>query len=259
MTLDAERKKLANALSPLGLGGWQYYPTLGSTNDLALKLARKGAPDWTLVVADTQTAGRGRADRTWETKLGGLAFSLVLRPSPQEVTYLTRFSALAGLALVHALAGLGLQAQVKWPNDVLLVGKKVAGVLVESEWKGGILTGLILGMGVNVTRSSVPDRGSLRYPATSVEAVSGQPVDRWALLARILKAMQDLRSSLPTESFIREWNQHLAFRDEAIHFSTPDGKVIKGRLRGVTSLGGITVEIPEDGRRDFIAGEIVMG
>jgi len=258
MNTTSEREELAAVLTPLGLGDWRYHPSVGSTNDLAREWARAGAPDWALVVADWQTAGRGRGNRTWETKQGGLAFSIVLRPSPQETAHLTRFTALAGLGLVHALAGLGLRAQVKWPNDVLLLGKKVAGVLVETEWCEETLTDLVVGMGVNLSKASEPDPVILRYPATSVERAFEQPLDRWAFLAQILRAMMDLRSLLPTESFIREWNRHLAFRNEWVHFHPPSGKVVKVRLLGVNQQGGVIVQMPDESQRDFIAGEIVM-
>ena len=100
MHVTSTREKLAAGLEGLGLGAWQYYPSVGSTNDLALDWAHAGAPDWALVIADAQTAGRGRGDRTWETKPGGLAISLVLRPTTQEIEHLTRFTALAGLGLL---------------------------------------------------------------------------------------------------------------------------------------------------------------
>jgi BirA family transcriptional regulator, biotin operon repressor / biotin---[acetyl-CoA-carboxylase] ligase len=258
MNTRSEREKLAAALEPLGFGDWQYHPSVTSTNDLALEWARADAPDWALVVADTQTAGRGRGDRTWETKPGGLALSLVLRPSSQEAAHLARFTALAGLGLVYALGELGLRAQIKWPNDVLLMGKKVAGVLVEMEWLAQALTGLVIGLGVNVTKVSQPDPANLRYPATSVEGALGQPIDRWTLLTQVLRAMRELRSLLPTQSFIEEWNQHLAFRDEWVHFYTPSGEMVDVRLLGVNPQGGIIGEMLDGDLRDFIVGEIVM-
>ena len=259
MHVTSTREKLAAGLEGLGLGAWKYYPSVGSTNDLALDWAHAGAPDWALVIADVQTAGRGRGDRTWETKPGGLAISLVLRPTTQEIEHLTRFTALAGLGLLQALAGLRLQAQVKWPNDVLLGGKKVAGVLVETDWEENTPRALVVGMGINITPASEPDPVNLRYPATSVAGALGQPTDSWVLLAGVLRAMQDLRHLLPTDSFIQKWNQHLAFRGEMIRFCLPSGEVIAGQLQGVNPQGSIIVKTSDGGLRDFIAGEILLG
>src|SRR5664279_6508775 len=113
---------LQSILTGLPLGGLRYFDSIGSTNDDALAWARAGAPDFSLVVADAQTAGRGRLLRRWITNPGSaLAFSLVLRPSTQESECLPRFSPLGAVAVRQALADLfGLPAEIKWPNDVLL-------------------------------------------------------------------------------------------------------------------------------------------
>ena len=122
---------LQSILTGLPLGGLRYFDSIGSTNDEALAWARAGAPDYSLVVADTQTAGRGRLQRRWVTNPGAaLAFSLVLWPAPQERQCLPRFSPLGAVAVRQALAVVfGLPAEIKWPNDVLLGRCKVAGVL----------------------------------------------------------------------------------------------------------------------------------
>jgi len=258
MNMTIEIEKLAAALKPLGLNTWRYLPSVGSTNDLALDWAHAGAPDWAVVLADTQTAGRGRDKRVWLSRPGSLALSLILRPSHCEIEHLARFTALAGLGVVHALGEFGLQAKVKWPNDVLLAGKKVAGVLVESEWMDESLAALIIGLGVNVTKTSQPEAAQLRYPATSVEAVYGQPIDRWALLTEILRAMQKLRVRLHDQIFIQVWNQHLAFRGEEVRFYPTGGEVIDVRLLGVNAQGGLMSELLDGTDREFLSGEILM-
>src|SRR5512146_1632742 len=112
--------ELKKALSKLPVGDVRYFDSIGSTNNEALAWAASGAEDLSLVIADEQTAGRGRLSRKWFTPPGtALAFSLILRPSAQEKAHLTRIVGLAALAVVDALQQRGLVAQIKWPNDVL--------------------------------------------------------------------------------------------------------------------------------------------
>jgi len=257
--LDDERI-LKALLAPLDWLEWQYCPVVGSTNDIALEWAKAGAPDWGLVIADQQNAGRGRGDRRWITNPGSaLAISLVIRPSAQELEMLPRFTALAALGLVNALEALGLQAEIKWPNDVLLGGKKVAGVLVEMEWQENDLAALVIGLGVNVLPASVPPEEMLRYPATSVGEVTGKRVDRWTLMVELVKVMKNLRPLLTSDDFINTWNKHLAFRGEMKRIHLPGGTVEEFEILGVTSEGALEVRDRRGKRVEIVSGEIDMG
>lgn len=250
---------LADLLAPLNLGSWQYHPVAGSTNDLAMAWAQKGAPDWSLVIADEQTAGRGRYDRGWVTKPGSaLAISLVLRPSTSETAYLPRFTALAALGLIRALAGLGLEGQIKWPNDILLAEKKVGGVLVEVDWQGELLRSLVVGMGVNVNDEALPDPEDLRYPAISAAQARGERVDRWALLADTLKAMIELRTVIQKSVFLEAWNHRLAFRDQWVQLTFPGTKTANVKILNITNKGQLEVETADGNALTVVAGEIGM-
>src|SRR5215216_5094430 len=124
------QQELKKSLSKLRLGDIKYFESIGSTNDEALAWAANDTPDLSLVVADEQTAGRGRLDRKWFTPKGtALAFSLLLRPMAEEKPFLTRIVGLAALAVAESLLKLELNAQIKWPNDILTNGKKVCGIL----------------------------------------------------------------------------------------------------------------------------------
>jgi BirA family transcriptional regulator, biotin operon repressor / biotin---[acetyl-CoA-carboxylase] ligase len=256
MTLPED---LSPYLDPLGLGAWRYLPVVGSTNDVAREWASAGAPDWALVVADAQTAGRGRGERRWLTEPGGaLAFSLVLRPTPAESGCFPRFTALAALGLTRALAGLGLAAQLKWPNDVLLVGRKVAGVLVEADWQSARVEAAVVGMGVNVSPGSVPPADSLRYPATSVETVLGARIDRWALLAETLIAMGDYRAVLAGDGLVEAWNANLAMVGEWVRFQVHGESPQKLRVLGVNPDGQLMLERKDSSLTQALSGEILM-
>src|SRR5512138_2579798 len=128
--ISMNQNELKRSLSKLRLGDIKYFDSIGSTNDEALALAASDAPDLSIIIADEQTAGRGRLDRKWFTpKDAALAFSVLLRPTAEEKPYLTRIVGLAALSVAESLRARGLAARIKWPNDVLIHGRKVCGIL----------------------------------------------------------------------------------------------------------------------------------
>src|SRR5918996_4725350 len=176
------QNQLKKALSRLPLGDVRYFDSIGSTNNEALAWATSGAQDLSLVIADEQTAGRGRLDRKWFTPKGtALALSLILRPTAREKPYLSRIVGLAALAVTDCLRTRGLISQIKWPNDVLWNGRKIAGILVESVWTGEEVDGLVIGIGMNVLKEAVPSAEFLQFPATSLEESLGPAVEREAV------------------------------------------------------------------------------
>jgi BirA family biotin operon repressor/biotin-[acetyl-CoA-carboxylase] ligase len=177
---------------------------------------------------------------------------------PEEAGCVPRFTAMAALGLIHALEKWGLQGQVKWPNDVLLDGKKVAGVLVEADWQGEELVALVVGMGVNVKPESVPPEDELRFPATSVEDALGKGVDRWALLAEIINSMLVYREKLTEPAFVEAWNAHLALRGEWVPFRTSDGKTRRMKVLGVLPDGRLHLEKADGEVIKAVSGEIGM-
>ncbi len=250
-------KSLRASLSDLPLGATRYYDTIGSTNDEAAAWIEAGAQDLSLVIADEQTQGRGRLQRHWFTPPhAGLALSLVLRQSqplePDASTLLlSRLTGLGAVAVCAALqACCQLEAQIKWPNDVLLGGRKVAGILAEAYWRGDLLESVVLGIGVNVTPDAVPPAAVLNFPATSVETEAGAPIDRLALLHNILEQIIFWRLRLATPEFLQAWELHLAYKGEWVHIlnyaparpSNEDAgpeSVQEGELLGLDSAGGL--------------------
>ncbi|MBC7185695.1 MAG: biotin--[acetyl-CoA-carboxylase] ligase, partial [Calditrichaeota bacterium] len=150
-----DKARLATLLKTKHLGRTaQFFASVTSTNEVARELAHQGAPHGCLVLASAQTAGRGRAGRTWYSAPGaGLWFSLVLRPklAPQRCGLI---SLAAALAVAEAIAKVtGVKAQLKWPNDVLVAGKKLCGILAETELIGDRLKFAVLGVGLNTNRA----------------------------------------------------------------------------------------------------------
>lgn len=234
------QNELKRALSKLPIGDVKFFDSVGSTNNEALAWATLEAKDLSLVIADEQTAGRGRLDRKWFTPKGtALAFSLILRPTTQEKPYLTRFVGLAALAVVDALRIRSLTAQVKWPNDVLLNGRKVAGILVETVWSGEDADYLVIGIGLNVLKGAVPAAELLQFPGTSLEESLGPEVSPENVLRDILAGIIALRPHIGSDSFIMSWEKALAFLGENVQIEEGNGTVINGKLIGLESDGSL--------------------
>jgi BirA family biotin operon repressor/biotin-[acetyl-CoA-carboxylase] ligase len=229
------KKNLSELVSSL-----RYFETIGSTNDEALAWAAQGARDMSIVIADEQTAGRGRFQRRWITPKGtALAFSLILRPSAAERSYPSRSVGLAALSLTSACLKLGLSAQIKWPNDVLLGRRKMAGILIESVWTGEALDAIVVGVGVNVKAESVPPQGQLAFPATSLEDELRKSVSRTDLLQAILSALRAWREKLGLDEFVKSWEDALAFRGEQVWLVKEDETSIVGELLGIETDGSL--------------------
>jgi BirA family biotin operon repressor/biotin-[acetyl-CoA-carboxylase] ligase len=220
-----DQLSLDAVLADLHLPAVRFFNSIDSTNDEAWRWVRNGAPHAALVIADQQTAGRGRMKRQWLTVAGaGLAFSLILHSPPLEPRSVPRLNGLGALAACQALASqYSLPAQVKWPNDILLQQRKAGGVLVETWWNGDLLQTAVIGIGINIAPQSLephllPPAG-LRMPAISVESVLGKPVDRLILLHAILERFFAWLSRLSSPGFIHLWENHLAYRDQWVELT----------------------------------------
>ncbi len=173
----------------LGQPGYVFLPDTDSTNSVASERARAGAPEGLVVVANSQRAGRGRRGRTFVSPAGtGLYFSAVLRPPlpPQQAFRLTLCGA---LAVQQAVAELGVPARMKWPNDVMVEGRKLCGVLTELSADAERIHQAVVGVGVNVNTPREAFPAELQDVATSVMVEAGAPVSRAALLAAVLHHM----------------------------------------------------------------------
>ena len=240
---------LHQTLLSLPLGGLRYFESIGSTNDEALAWAMHGAADFSLVLADEQTAGRGRAGRKWVTPRGAaLAFSLILRPSASESASPSLVTGLGAVAIVDALRSLGLIAQIKWPNDVLIHGKKVAGLLAETSWSGDKPEAIILGIGVNVFAASLPPPAELSFPATSIETELGQIPERFDLLRNTLQLIVYWRERLAGGELLEAWNQSLAYKGQQVRVWKGMEPALSGIADGLEADGSLRLRSAERGK-----------
>lgn len=249
-------------LAHLPLGDLHILPEVGSTNLEAAKYVASGAEPFTLVLADSQTAGKGRQDRVWITKPGqALALSLILYPEKGRIQpeTLGRLNGLGALAVAEAIqTRLGLKAEIKWPNDVLVGGKKVAGILVENHWQGCQLLDVILGIGINVGLKSVPEDPGFIFPATSLEAAAGEEVDRLEILIGVMESLFKWHRRLAEPSLLKAWNEHLAYQGQRVSLFSPKGLLAEGHVSEVDQDGALMVETSPGVVRQFHSGEIQL-
>jgi BirA family transcriptional regulator, biotin operon repressor / biotin---[acetyl-CoA-carboxylase] ligase len=229
------------------------FDRLGSTSDEAKRRARAGAVEGTLVTAQTQTAGRGRQGRVWVSPPGNLYVSLVLRPEgpPAEAAQLGFAACLAvGDAILRFLPRADLA--FKWPNDVLLAGRKTAGILLESEAEGGALRFLVLGIGVNL--ASYPEETA--YPATSLVA-AGAEVAPEAFLEALAPAFLVWYERWRQAGFAplrRKWLERAFGLGQALLANLP-GERVDGRFAGLDEEGRLLLDHPA-GMRRIAAAEV---
>jgi BirA family biotin operon repressor/biotin-[acetyl-CoA-carboxylase] ligase len=238
-----------------------YYPAIGSTNDEAKQLAEAGLPEGTLVIADHQTAGRGRLDRRWWSPPGSsLLLSLVFRPAflaPHQAQRLTMVCSLAVCDVVAEVTDLA--TAVKWPNDVLVDGRKVCGLLAELGIVGSRLDYVALGIGLNVNVSFLEDDvPALVAPATSLKAAVGREVSRLRVLAALLRHVEAryerLRGgALPHD----EWQSRLATVGQMVQV-TMLNRVLTGLATGVDADGALLVRRTNGEVERVMAGDVTL-
>lgn len=191
---DLNREIILNELSKdIEMLDVCYEDIIGSTNELAKNEAINGAKAWTLFLAEQQTNGKGRFKRKWVSPKGsGIWATILLRPD-MDVIYSTGYSILCGVAIARAIRKVtGLKAEIKWPNDIVIDGKKVCGILAKMGNKGDHIDWIIVGFGINVNIKKQDMDESIAHKATSLAIEKGEPVKRLNLIAEVLKEFKQL-------------------------------------------------------------------
>lgn len=196
-----------------------WLEEVDSTNDYAKNLVEKGEAEGTLVIVRKQTQGRGREDRKWISPEGGLYLSFILRPAfpVKELTLITLLSAVAVAEAIEEITS--LKCQVKWPNDLLLQGKKVCGILTESKVVGEAVEYVVVGIGINVNNSIEELSTGLLYPATSLREKLGYEIEVALLLKGIISKFNEhyrLTLSKGWSFILKRWKEQLYPADKEI-------------------------------------------
>lgn len=238
-----------------------WLASTASTNDAAARLAESGAEEGTTVVAERQTAGRGRHGRVWFSPSGaGLYASVIVRPekamsdAAHPATLLTLASGVAIAEAVNAVTG--LPAEIKWPNDVLIGGRKLAGILAEATLQSGEPLFVILGFGVNLQPAAYPPELASRV--TSIEAETNRPSDRALLLAEILASLGERYADLREGRFdaiLTAWRAlAVSLPGARVEWDSPAG-IVSGRAQDIDRDGALLVRVGGKIER-VVAGEV---
>ena len=240
-----------------------YFESIGSTNDVAATLAAAGDQEGTVVIADAQTAGRGRRGRVWTAVAGGsLTFSLGWR-FEQGAGFVAGLSLAVGVAVVRALEAEGLAGvELKWPNDLVHRHLKVGGILVELNGDALGPSTVVVGVGLNIRLPQAVKR-DIAQPVSDLAAVAGRgaaPIDRNRLLARLVAELAGSLSQYAAQGFVpfaAEWQRRHAYQGKPVKLLLPDGESVKGTVAGVDPTGALVLA---DGprRARFLAGEISL-
>ncbi len=229
-----------------------FFQEVGSTMDEALRRAERGTEEGTVVVAETQTASRGRQGRAWVSRTGNLYLSVVLYPSLQTLPYL---NSLCGVAVVRAIANIsGLKPRIKWPNDILLEGKKVAGVLVESAIAGEQVHHSIIGIGINVALEA-DEIDEIAGGAISLNHASAGDIPRDELLREILQQLDALYIQLNHgDTPVEEWEELLDTLGQRVKV-TWQGEEYVGFADGIDAQGSLLLREDSGTMRTLAAGD----
>jgi len=229
-------------------GEVEYHDTVDSTNQVAVERAREGVKEGYVVLAGEQTAGRGRRERKWESPEGGVYASVVLRPSfgPRDASLVTLA---ASVAVSRAVEDQGVGPTIKWPNDVLVDGRKVCGILVEMQADAERIEHSVVGVGINANaKPDVPDAGPV-----SLAEVVGEDVDRGEVTSDFLAQLENLYEN--TDEVLDEWRERSSTLGKRVRVETQN-ETVEGVAEGIDDTGALRVST-DGGDRVVSAGDCV--
>lgn len=235
----------------------KQYESVDSTNNEAARAAMAGAPEGTVIVARNQSAGRGQRNNTWESNPGeNLMFTVILRPAFIAADKLFLISKAFGLAVVKAMAD-KITCRIKWPNDIYVNDKKIAGILLEHSFMGNTLSSSIIGMGLNINQREFKNAPN----ATSLLLETGQTTDFAPVMASILEFFSEFYEQLKAEDYsaIRSGYFDNLYRKTGCHsYSTPEGESFKARIADIYDSGELVLETESNETRIFRFKEVTL-
>ncbi len=229
-----------------------YFPEIGSTMDAARELAKKGAGEGTIVIAEAQTRGRGRLSREWLSPEGGIYFTFVLRPriSPAYAPRINLMASVAVAATVRKL--LGLKAELKWPNDVLIEGRKVCGILAEMDAEMDVVNFVNVGIGINAN-TSIPQ---FEKTVTSLKDELGRAISRKEFLSVLLMEIERQQPLLMKVDLLEQWKKLSVTLNKDVRIVAP-GEVIVGRAIDIDTTGALIIKERNGSLKKAMAGDCI--
>jgi BirA family biotin operon repressor/biotin-[acetyl-CoA-carboxylase] ligase len=237
-----------------------FLEETSSTNGDAFRLAEQGGEEGTVVLADSQNGGKGRMGRVWTSPAGvNLYCSVILRPGgmPYEAPQLTFLSAVAVARAIERVSA--LRPEIKWPNDVLIRGRKVAGLLNEMSAETDGINFVILGIGVNLNMTGEQFPSDLRHPATSLLLESGRPVGRARFCAAMLNELDHLYAAFRANGFgpVREeWQRRCNAHGRELAVSDGGAEIVRGMFAGIDGSGALLVSGTDGTVSKILSGDV---
>ena len=229
-----------------------YFPAISSTMDAARELAKRGAKEGTIVIAEAQTRGRGRLSREWLSPEGGIYFTLILRPriSPAYAPRINLMVAVAVAATIRKL--LGLKAELKWPNDVLIEGRKVCGILAEIDAETDVINFVNVGIGINAN-TSIPQ---FEKTATSLKDVLGREISRKEFLRALLVEIERWRPLLMKADLLEEWKKLSTTLKKDVRIMSL-GEEVLGQAIDIDATGALILKGKDGSLRTVLVGDCI--
>lgn len=224
-----------------------------STMEAARREARQAAAEGIVIIAEEQTAGKGRAKRAWLSPRGSISLSVVLYPDVSQLPYLIMIASLAAAQSIEIVTG--LETQLKWPNDVLINSKKVCGILIENELHGDRVAWTIIGIGINV---NIRMRDFPEIAATSLSDELGKELSRVEIIRRLLVEMERLYLSLGTgEQIYQEWRDRLITLGKRVQVVSGEN-VLEGMAEDVSRDGSLLLKHSDGSTSHIVAGDVTL-
>jgi BirA family biotin operon repressor/biotin-[acetyl-CoA-carboxylase] ligase len=229
-----------------------YFPEIGSTMDAARELAKKGAKEGTIVIAEAQAHGRGRLSRKWLSPEGGIYFTLVLRPRISPA-YAPRINLMASVAVAATIRKLfRLKAELKWPNDVLIEGKKVCGILAEMDAEMDVVGFVNVGIGINANTSVA----QFEKTATSLKDMVGREISRKEFLRALLAEIERRQAQLMEADLLDEWRKLSVTLNKNVRIMSLGEEVI-GQAIDINGTGALIVRVEDGSLRTVLVGDCI--
>ena len=231
-----------------------FYESISSTNEIAREKSREGANEGTTIIAGEQVGGRGRFKRHWETPAGNIALSVILYPSIERLPYLIMIAAVGVCRSIEIVTG--LKTGIKWPNDILINGKKVCGILIENEidHEGKVIS--ITGIGIN-TGLQPADYEEIKTMATSLEKELGQKVSRADITRSLLEELDRLYILQDDQATYEAWRERMITTGQPVTITWKNGS-IEGIAEDVDESGALIIRLGDGTLHTVVAGDVTL-
>jgi BirA family biotin operon repressor/biotin-[acetyl-CoA-carboxylase] ligase len=237
----------------------EHFDFLASTNNEAKALAQKGAREGTVVIAEEQTGGKGRMDRSWVSPKGGVWMSIILRP-PVAPVLAPRFAIMSAVAVAKSIKTIGVNPQIKWPNDILVDGKKMCGILLELAAQMDRIDHLVIGIGVNANFDAGVIAGGTVGNFTSLLTEIGIRIERAPFVADLLLKLEEEYEKMISGGWDRvknDWLELCPSIGDEITLVTFNGE-IGGKLAGIDDYGALRLQLLNGEIKSFAAGDVTV-